>query len=345
MTTHYPLTWITRNIATGRAPLSYEDLDYLKEQGIAAIVNLCGEYSDLHELEEQAGFEVFWLPIPDETAPPLAEMETGLAWLDEAVYLGKKVLIHCRHGIGRTGTFMTAYLLRRGFGLKRAGKLLKKTPANPSNFSQWSLLRKFGKKEGRLKLGEPTPENRNGKDFGVFYDRYERLLEKVDKLAAQPLEATPSACCKLDKKMSCGDFLSLELIEALYLNNKVNIALTAGQRQSVINKAVTQKDIAEPVFAAAEAPRTTAVCPLLKDRICMLHQYRPLRCRLQEIPGNTNSKRALLSDLEQLSQDVLTELFGQKIAAPPPQVSFQDSVSGKFIQSYFHFLVSQNRKP
>jgi len=40
----------------------------------------------------------------------------ALAWLDEAIYLEKKVLIHCRLGIGRTGTFLRSYFIRRGFG-------------------------------------------------------------------------------------------------------------------------------------------------------------------------------------------------------------------------------------
>ena len=174
----YSLTWITKNLAVGHAPMSYAELDSLKEQGIGAIVNLCGEFSDLHEIERNAGFEVFFLPIPDETAPQMEEMEKGLEWLDEAVYLGKKVLVHCHHGIGRTGTFVTAYLLRRGFSLKKAGKMLKGTRANPTNFSQWWLLRKFGKKEGRLTLEEPTPDNRNSADLSEFYSRYEQLLEE-----------------------------------------------------------------------------------------------------------------------------------------------------------------------
>ena len=187
----YTLTWITKNLAVGYAPMSYEELDSLKEQGIGAIVNLCGEFSDLHEIEKDAGFEVFLLPIPDETAPKMEAMEKGLEWLDEAIYLGKKVLVHCHHGIGRTGTFVTAYLLRRGFGLKKAGKMLKTTRANPTNFSQWWLLRKFGKKEGQLTLGEPTPENRNSADLSEFYTRYEHLLEKIDALTAPP---SPECC-------------------------------------------------------------------------------------------------------------------------------------------------------
>ena len=85
----YLPTWITQNLAVGHAPMSFAELDSLKEQGITAIVNLCGEFCDLHEIEEKAGFEVFYLPIDDNTAPKMEEMERGLAWLDEAVYLGK----------------------------------------------------------------------------------------------------------------------------------------------------------------------------------------------------------------------------------------------------------------
>ena len=41
----YTLTWITSQLAVGSAPMSYEDLEAITEQGINAIVNLCGEDS------------------------------------------------------------------------------------------------------------------------------------------------------------------------------------------------------------------------------------------------------------------------------------------------------------
>ena len=84
--------------------------------GIGAILNLCAEFCDLHSIEEKAGFEVWYLPIADEEAPDLQELEKALDWLDECLYLGKKVLVHCRFGIGRTGTVVNAYLLRKGLG-------------------------------------------------------------------------------------------------------------------------------------------------------------------------------------------------------------------------------------
>ncbi len=347
----YPLTWITQNLAAGRAPMSYADLDSLKARDIHAIVNLCGEFSDLHELEEKAGFEVFWIPIPDETAPSLAEMEKGLDWLDEALYLGKKVLVHCRHGVGRTGTFITAYLLRRGFNLKKAGKLLKTTSANPSNFSQWWLLRKFGKQEGPLKHGEPTPENRKNKDLSRFYQRYEQLLEKVDQLVSTDSPAVSSRrCCSTLEKDACQHSFTLELIEALYLNNKVNITLTASQRQTAIRRARAQskpqpQPIAEPGFPPDDSADflNFEACPLQQGDVCLIHQFRPVHCRLQHFHGDSKVEKEIQHELKQLSVDVFETLFGQKTLESLPSVSYRDSVSGKFIQSYFQFLMTQKK--
>jgi protein-tyrosine phosphatase len=100
----YHITWITDHLAVGYAPTSYVELDAIREHGIDAIVNLCAEFSDLHEIQMKSGFEVYYFPITDEHAPDMDEMEKALAWLDEAIYLGKKTLVHCSHGIGRTVT-------------------------------------------------------------------------------------------------------------------------------------------------------------------------------------------------------------------------------------------------
>lgn len=337
----YLLTWVTRNLAVGHAPMSYEELDSLKEQGIGAIVNLCGEFSDLHEIERDAGFEVFFLPIPDETAPKMEAMEKGLEWLDEAIYLGKKVLVHCHHGIGRTGTFVTAYLLRRGYGLKKAGKLLKTTRANPTNFSQWWLLRKFGKKEGQLTLETPTADNRNSVDLSEFYRRYEILLKKIDTLTAPP----SPGCCAQEGHFQCDRTFTLELIEALYLSNKVNICLSAEQRQAVIKLAqgFRRQEQGKTIDrkAAHRSHETVAGCPLQQNQVCLLHNSRPSHCRLKGIDPDSAGVAEINQELALLSREVFTALFGTEPDQPPPLVYFSDGISGKFIQQYFQYLSSK----
>ena len=90
---------MTDSLAVGQAPMSYEALGQLRQQGIGAIMNLCAEFCDLHWLEADAGFEVYYFPIPDEETPDLAELDKALDWLDECLFLGKKVLVHCRFGL------------------------------------------------------------------------------------------------------------------------------------------------------------------------------------------------------------------------------------------------------
>ncbi len=122
------------------------DLDAVEQQGINAIVNLCGEFRDLHEIQTEAGFSVYYFPIQDECAPDIEAMETAFKWLDKAIAEGHKVLVHCRFGVGRTGTFVTCYLMQMGLDMKAAAKTLKLTRANPTNYCQWKLLRAYKKK-------------------------------------------------------------------------------------------------------------------------------------------------------------------------------------------------------
>lgn len=328
----YLLTWITKSLAVGHAPMSYAELYSIKDQGIDAIVNLCEEFCDLHELEEKAGFEVFYLPVADEHAPQIIEMEKALEWLDEAIYLGKKILVHCHHGIGRTGTFVTAYLIRRGLGMKKAEKLLKKTRANPTNFSQWWLLRKFGKKEGQLKSTQATPENRASVDLSEFNARYEQLLRKVDRLVKE----APGSSCNKTSLDTCTHSFSLTPIEAIYLNNRVNVGLSAKQRQSVIEKAAGTNS------SEAEATPRVTKCPLYEEKRCLLRQYRPVGCRMWNAEIADSEIKLINDELTVLSTEVFTTLFESAVKLCPPSIDRSEAISGKFIQKYFKFLASQN---
>ncbi|NLX19414.1 MAG: protein tyrosine phosphatase, partial [Desulfobulbus sp.] len=185
----YQMHWITDHLATGHAPMSYEDLDSIREQGIRAIVNLCGEFCDLHEIEEGSGFEVYYLPVVDECAPDLEAMEKALDWLDESIYLNKKVLVHCRLGHGRTGTFIAAYLLRRGFDFKLAQKTMKGRNANPATYEQRKFLKRYGRQTGSLQTGSPKIDNRPSTDVGHLLEAYTQLLVRLSAEASQAKEA------------------------------------------------------------------------------------------------------------------------------------------------------------
>jgi len=95
------------------SPMPYpEDIPELTEKFDAMVV-LTYEYELYYELEElvKRGIEVLYAPIEDFTAPSLKELLEIVKWIDKRAKGGKKVLIHCLGGSGRSGTVVTAYLM------------------------------------------------------------------------------------------------------------------------------------------------------------------------------------------------------------------------------------------
>jgi len=353
----YKIRWVTKDLAVGSAPMSYKDLDHIKAKGIKAIVNLCGEFCDLHEIEEKTGFEVYYLPIPDECAPDMEEMEKALEWLDEALYLGKKVLVHCRFGIGRTGTFISSYLLRKGLGLKVAARKLKHIRSSPESYSQWRLLKKYGKKTGVLKIREPSLENKNIVDLSTFFSDYEALVQGIeDKIKRSSHAAEDLPRCGLETTECCFQYFYLPLIEVIYLSNKMNSALTSEFRKVVIPRAMeAQKKIREikrslreqannPHAAKEAAIRTYAeegiLCPLNNESRCSLYDYRPIRCRLYNISEGIINLREINDILFEISRQLFFAFCGVFLEDKNFGFSLASTVSGRYIQQYFYYLAS-----
>ncbi len=353
----YRLEWVTDDLAVGYAPMSYVELDSIKEQGINAIVNLCAEFCDLHEIEEKTGFEVYYLPIPDENTPDMDDMEKALAWLDEAIYLGKKILVHCRHGIGRTGTFVTSYLLRRGLGLKVASRKMRNTRATPANYIQWKLLRKYGKKSGVLKVREPSLEAKNVVDLSVYFSDYEALIQKIDEDIKKASKTNSNIkICGLESSECCFQYFDLQLIEVVYLSNMMNRILTSDLRTEAIQKAVAvckkTREIKARLVEKGYAPdkdkkeliesyaKENILCPLNIEKKCSLYEHRPIRCRLYTIARDAVDLDLIDNTLFDISQNVSFAFSGSSLEKKIRSFSLADTVSGRFIQEYFYYLAS-----
>ncbi len=337
----YPLAWVTDRIAVGGAPMSYEQLDSLREQGITAILNLCGEFCDLHEIEAAAGFEVRYLPVADEQAPDMAALEEALAWLDEAVYLGKKVLIHCRHGIGRTGTVLNAYLLRRGLGHRLAARVLKPLRAKPANFAQWRTIRRYGKAAGRLTIREPRLEAGSAVDLSPFLADYAGLAA----LAREAARDAPA--CGRDNDACCHRPLSLSLVEAVHLGHWIDAGLPSEIRRSVIeDAAAAAREMDELLRRHAGAPdhclsSWTRRCSLWGEGGCLLFAHRPLVCVTSGLPARTAAElweATLEPALERLSRQTFAALAGGLAAAPLPRFPLPDVLSGRYVSAVFRHL-------
>lgn len=327
----YPLTWVTDHLGVGPAPMSHAALDSLRAQGVRAILNLCGEFTDLHDIEAAHGFEVYHLPIPDEEAPDLAELEKALAWLDEAIYLGKKVLIHCRHGIGRTGTVLNAYLLRRGLGHLLAWRRLRGLRAQPTNFQQWRTVRRYGSKAPRLTLRTPTLEHRFHVDMEPFFADYAVLAELAEEALGR---SGVAGRCGREHDRCCQSSLRLSLAEAVRVSAGLNSALTSGQRSAVIARGATPA-------------QGLAACPLLDQGRCLAFDHRPLACRVHDLPGDERGRlwdETLAPALEKLSREVYQTLAGQFMPEGFPDFGMASVVTGRYVQAFFEWQRAGRRK-
>lgn len=127
--------WVTNNFIAGEYPAdkrgetaSREKLRRYLEIGVDFFVDLTREGEKqsyqriLKEESTKANVRARYrrLPVQDFGVPTKEEMQHILDTIDSAIAENKIVYVHCRGGIGRTGTTVGCYLARHGYGGEEA---------------------------------------------------------------------------------------------------------------------------------------------------------------------------------------------------------------------------------
>ncbi len=123
----YGTVFIDDNVAFSRMPTRGE-LDEVAET-FNAVVVLVEEFELSYSLAEWEGrgVKVLHSPVPDFSAPSLGQLLRILQWIGEQVKEGRKVLIHCLGGLGRSGTVAVAWLMySKGMTLREALMTVRK---------------------------------------------------------------------------------------------------------------------------------------------------------------------------------------------------------------------------
>lgn len=119
----YRFTWILPDLLAAMACPGYftelsADLDHLAHEGIRHIVTLTENPLDL---PPEDTFVSHHLPVVDFAAPENPQVLRFCQLVDQAEKDGEAVMVHCLAGIGRTGTFVAAYLMwREGLTARQA---------------------------------------------------------------------------------------------------------------------------------------------------------------------------------------------------------------------------------
>ncbi|MBY0352998.1 dual specificity protein phosphatase family protein [Candidatus Babeliales bacterium] len=144
-------SWIcekTNNKMAGMAqPACKEHIAYLHEHNVGLIVTLTKNPLPPQYFIEHPGIKTLHLPIYNLHVPTIAQAEEFLREAKAVQQQDKGVVVHCKHGMGRTGTLLACWLIaNEGIDADSAIRKVREL-RNPSisTFEQEQFVRTFYK--------------------------------------------------------------------------------------------------------------------------------------------------------------------------------------------------------
>jgi len=111
-------SWVNNWLAASAIPDDIRQILWLKERGFEFIISLEELDKEIESFIEEVGIKRFYFPVEDFSAPSIDDL---MRITDLLLKLeGRKVLIHCYAGCGRTGTVLAAYMIRKGMSAEEA---------------------------------------------------------------------------------------------------------------------------------------------------------------------------------------------------------------------------------
>jgi protein-tyrosine phosphatase len=142
------LSWVTPHLAVGASFGMDEAAELARGQRIERVVDLRSECCDDEEILRSHGVVLLKLPTDDRCAVSQEMLDEGVAWVGAQLAAGRRVYLHCEHGIGRSALLAVCVLVSQGHEplealalVKRARRQASPSPEQLEAFRTWVARR------------------------------------------------------------------------------------------------------------------------------------------------------------------------------------------------------------
>ncbi|MFX1563295.1 MAG: dual specificity protein phosphatase family protein [Promethearchaeota archaeon] len=140
--------WIIPGVLAGAdQPNSLQDIQRLANAGVLVLVTVMLERLD-EDAIRAAGLEYHHIPVRDFGTPTVDQLNEFVKLVEKNRVQGRPVAVHCFMGLGRTGTFLAAYLISQGLTAEEAIlEVRQKRPYSIETHGQEQVLEQFAQQK------------------------------------------------------------------------------------------------------------------------------------------------------------------------------------------------------
>jgi hypothetical protein len=136
------LDWVLGSLAVGASFPPGAAARIAREHGVGAVIDVRLEDSDRAEELSACGLRFLHLPTEDACAVSQDMLDEGVAFARDTAEAGRRLLVHCQHGIGRSALVTLCVLVDRGHpplaALTLAKNAREKISPNECQYEAWA---------------------------------------------------------------------------------------------------------------------------------------------------------------------------------------------------------------